>query len=87
MWLPRSERFLKVTPLLEVQLQDRPLFWGGDNSVVPRPGSYLGGSFGRGGRFRPQYYRPGTFPRRCFNCRRVGHFARNCPLVSKVVKK
>ena len=28
MWLPRSERFLKVTPLLEVQLQDRPLFWG-----------------------------------------------------------
>ena len=35
-------------------------FWG-DNSVVPRPVPYLGGSFGRGGRFRPQYYRPGTF--------------------------
>ena len=28
MWLPRSERFLKVTPLLEVQLQDRPLIFG-----------------------------------------------------------
>lgn len=60
---------------------------GGDNSVVPRPGPYLGGSSGCGGRFRPQYYRPGTFPRRCFNCRRVGHFARNCPLVSKAVKR
>ena len=35
----------------------------------------------------PQYYRPGTFPRRCFNCRKVGHFARNCPLVSEAVKK
>ena len=28
MWLPRSERFLKVTLLLEVQLQDRPLIFG-----------------------------------------------------------
>ena len=27
-WLPRSERFLKVTLLLEVQLQDRPLIFG-----------------------------------------------------------
>jgi len=61
-------------------------FWG-DNSDIPRPGPYPGSSFGRGGRLRPQYFRPGTFPRRCFNCRRVGHFARNCPLVSKAVKK
>ena len=28
MWLPRSERFLKVTLLLDVQLQDRPLIFG-----------------------------------------------------------
>ena len=28
MWLPRSERFLKVTHLLEVQLQVRPLIFG-----------------------------------------------------------
>ena len=27
-WLPRSERFLKVTLLLELQLQDRPLIFG-----------------------------------------------------------
>ena len=28
MWLPRSERLLKVTLLLEVQLQERPLIFG-----------------------------------------------------------
>ena len=28
MWLPRFERFLKVTLLLEVQLHDRPLILG-----------------------------------------------------------
>ena len=28
MWLPRSERFLKFTLLIEVQLQDRPLIFG-----------------------------------------------------------
>lgn len=27
MWLPRHKRFLKVTLLLEVQLQDRPLIF------------------------------------------------------------
>ena len=34
MWLPRSERFLKVTLLLEVQLQDRPLIFG---ETIPAP--------------------------------------------------
>ena len=29
----------------------------------------------------------GTLPQRCFNCRRVGHFATSCPLVSKAAKK
>lgn len=28
MWLPRSEKILKVTLLLEVQLQDRPVICG-----------------------------------------------------------
>lgn len=60
--------------------------WG-DNSVAPRPGPYRGGPFGRGGRSRPQFNQPGAFPRRCFNCRRVGHFARNCPLSSRAVRK
>ena len=34
MWLPRSERFLKVTLLLDVQLQDRPLIIG---ETIPEP--------------------------------------------------
>ena len=73
MWLPRSERFLKVAHLLEVQLQDRPLIFGetipSSRVQAPTPEVHLVAVD------VPGHSTTGLqpFPRRFFNSRRVSH--------------